>query len=105
LRGDWARADMSQPRHQVECSGRVAAYVQWHMEHSIRSLRHVEHAAGTAEHAAGTAEHAAGTAEHAAGTVEHTTGTAEHTTAIGGSACRRPSRPRTRTVTAPGLLL
>jgi DNA repair protein RecO (recombination protein O) len=86
LRGDWARADMSQPRHQVECSGLVAAYVQWHMEHSIRSLRHVEHAAGTAEHAAGTAEHAAGTAEHAAGTAEHTTGTAEHTTAIGGSA-------------------
>jgi DNA repair protein RecO (recombination protein O) len=45
LRGDWARADLSQPRHQVECSGLVAAYVQWHMEHSIRSLRHVEHAA------------------------------------------------------------
>jgi DNA repair protein RecO (recombination protein O) len=47
LRGDWARADMSQPRHQVECSGLVAAYVQWHLEHSIRSLRHVEHATGT----------------------------------------------------------
>ena len=44
LRGDWAAADASQPRHQVECSGLVAAYVQWHLEHSIRSLRHVEHA-------------------------------------------------------------
>jgi len=44
LRGDWARADASQARHQVECSSLVAAYVQWHLEHSIRSLRHVEHA-------------------------------------------------------------
>ena len=44
LRGDWAQADTSQARHQVECSGLVAAYVQWHLEHSIRSLRHVEHA-------------------------------------------------------------
>jgi DNA repair protein RecO (recombination protein O) len=43
LRGDWAQADASQPRHQVEGSGLVAAYVQWHLEHSIRSLRHVEH--------------------------------------------------------------
>ncbi len=44
LRGDWARADASDRRHQAECSGLVAAYVQWHLEHSIRSLRHVEHA-------------------------------------------------------------
>jgi DNA repair protein RecO (recombination protein O) len=44
LRGDWALADASQRRHQVECSGLVAAYLQWHLEHSIRSLRHVEHA-------------------------------------------------------------
>ncbi len=44
LRGDWARADASQARHQVESSSLVAAYVQWHLEHSIRSLRHVEHA-------------------------------------------------------------
>jgi DNA repair protein RecO (recombination protein O) len=43
LRGDWAQADASQARHQVECSSLVAAYVQWHLEHSIRSLRHVEH--------------------------------------------------------------
>jgi DNA repair protein RecO (recombination protein O) len=45
LRGDWPHADASLRRHQVECSGLVAAYLQWHLEHSIRSLRHVEHAA------------------------------------------------------------
>jgi DNA repair protein RecO (recombination protein O) len=44
LRGDWGLADASERRFQVECSGLVAAYVQWHLEHSIRSLRHVEHA-------------------------------------------------------------
>lgn len=44
LRGDWERADASERRHRVEASGLVAAYLQWHLEHSIRSLRHVEHA-------------------------------------------------------------
>jgi len=42
LHGDWDSADRSERRHQVECSGLVAAYLQWHLEHSIRSLRHVE---------------------------------------------------------------
>jgi DNA repair protein RecO (recombination protein O) len=42
LRGDWDAADRSERRHRVECSGLVAAYLQWHLEHSIRSLRHVE---------------------------------------------------------------
>lgn len=42
LRGDWAYADGSEPRHRAECSGLVAAYLQWHLEHGIRSLRHVE---------------------------------------------------------------
>jgi DNA repair protein RecO (recombination protein O) len=42
LRGDWATADASQSRHRGECSGLVAAYLQWHLEHGIRSLRHVE---------------------------------------------------------------
>jgi DNA repair protein RecO (recombination protein O) len=42
LRGDWAYADASEARHRVECSGLVAAYLQWHLEHSIRSLRLVE---------------------------------------------------------------
>jgi DNA repair protein RecO (recombination protein O) len=44
LRGDWAAAMRSEQRHRVECSGLVAAYLQWHLEHSIRSLRHVERA-------------------------------------------------------------
>jgi DNA repair protein RecO (recombination protein O) len=44
MRGDWAHADSSEHRHRAECSGLVAAYLQWHLEHSIRSLRHVEHA-------------------------------------------------------------
>jgi DNA repair protein RecO (recombination protein O) len=44
LRGNWELADTSERRYQVECSGLVAAYAQWHLEHSIRSLRHVEHA-------------------------------------------------------------
>ncbi len=44
LRGEWGLADASERRHQVECSGLVAAYVQWHLELSLRSLKHVEHA-------------------------------------------------------------
>jgi DNA repair protein RecO (recombination protein O) len=44
LRGDWEHADAAQQRHQVECSGLVAAYLQWHIEHSVRSLQHVERA-------------------------------------------------------------
>jgi DNA repair protein RecO (recombination protein O) len=44
IQGDWDSAMRSEPRHRVECSGLVAAYLQWHLEHSIRSLRHVERA-------------------------------------------------------------
>jgi DNA repair protein RecO (recombination protein O) len=44
LRGDWDAAMRSERRQRVECSGLVAAYLQWHLEHSIRSLRHVERA-------------------------------------------------------------
>jgi DNA repair protein RecO (recombination protein O) len=43
IRGDWGLADCSERRHQAECSGLVAAYLQWHLENTIRSLRHVEH--------------------------------------------------------------
>ena len=42
LRGEWDTADQSERRQQVEGSGLGAAYLQWHLEHSIRSLRHVE---------------------------------------------------------------
>jgi DNA repair protein RecO (recombination protein O) len=44
LRGDWESASSSERRHRVECSGLVAAHSQWHLEHSIRSLRYVERA-------------------------------------------------------------
>lgn len=39
LRGDWPRADASEPQHRREASGLVAAYLQWHLERGIRSLR------------------------------------------------------------------
>jgi len=44
LTGDWESAMRSERRQRVECSGLVAAYLQWHLEHSVRSLRHVERA-------------------------------------------------------------
>ena len=41
-RGDWTVADASQSRHRGEASGLVAAYLQWHLERGVRSLRHLE---------------------------------------------------------------
>ena len=42
LAGDWAVADASDPQHRREGSGLTAAFVQWHLERGIRSLRMVE---------------------------------------------------------------
>ncbi|MDS1271206.1 DNA repair protein RecO [Lipingzhangella sp. LS1_29] len=42
LTGDWTAAEASAHRHRSECSGLVAAYLQWHLENGIRSLRLVE---------------------------------------------------------------
>lgn len=42
LSGDWVRADDSDARERREGSGVVAAYLQWHLERGLRSLRHVE---------------------------------------------------------------
>ncbi|MGL5818133.1 MAG: DNA repair protein RecO [Phycicoccus sp.] len=42
LAGDWALADASDPRHRREGSGLTAAFLQWHLERGIRSLRMVE---------------------------------------------------------------
>jgi DNA repair protein RecO (recombination protein O) len=42
LSGDWAVADASQPRHRHEASGLTTAYLQWHLERGLRSLRLVE---------------------------------------------------------------
>lgn len=44
LSGDWACADASEPRHRTEASGLVAAYLQWHTERRLRSLKLVERA-------------------------------------------------------------
>ncbi|UNX53534.1 DNA repair protein RecO [Georgenia sp. TF02-10] len=44
LSGDWAEADAAAPRHRKEVSGLVAAYLQWHLERQLRSLRLVERA-------------------------------------------------------------
>ena len=42
LSGDWAVADASEGRRRREASGIVAAYLQWHLERQVRSLRLVE---------------------------------------------------------------
>jgi DNA repair protein RecO (recombination protein O) len=42
LSGDWETADASEPRHRREASGIAAAYLQWHLERGLRSLRLVE---------------------------------------------------------------
>jgi DNA repair protein RecO (recombination protein O) len=42
LSGDWEVAEASEARARREASGLVAAYLQWHLERGLRSLRHVE---------------------------------------------------------------
>lgn len=42
LTGDWSVADPSEDRHRREASGLVAAFVQFHLERRLRSLRMVE---------------------------------------------------------------
>lgn len=42
LSGNWPVADASAERHRGEAAGLVAAYVQFHLERTLRSLRHVE---------------------------------------------------------------
>lgn len=42
LSGDWETAEAADPRARREAGGLVAAYVQWHLERGLRSLRHVE---------------------------------------------------------------
>ena len=42
LSGEWSTADVSQERHRREASGLVAAFLQFHLERSLRSLRMVE---------------------------------------------------------------
>ncbi|HET9656819.1 MAG TPA: DNA repair protein RecO [Kineosporiaceae bacterium] len=42
LTGDWVVADASEERRRREASGLAAAYLQWHLERQVRSLRLVE---------------------------------------------------------------
>jgi DNA repair protein RecO (recombination protein O) len=42
LSGEWTVVDASDPRTRREASGVVAAYLQWHLERGLRSLRMVE---------------------------------------------------------------
>lgn len=42
LAGDWCVADGSSAHERRESSGLVAAYLQWHLERQVRSLRHVD---------------------------------------------------------------
>jgi DNA repair protein RecO (recombination protein O) len=49
LTGNWAVADVAPTRHRREAAGLAAAYLQWHLERQVRSLRWVERAAGVAE--------------------------------------------------------
>jgi DNA repair protein RecO (recombination protein O) len=42
LSGDWPVADAAEERTRREASGLVAAYLQWHLERGLRSLRLVE---------------------------------------------------------------
>lgn len=42
LSGDWTLADAAPPRSRRDAAGLTAAYLQWHLERSLRSLPHVE---------------------------------------------------------------
>jgi DNA repair protein RecO (recombination protein O) len=44
LTGDWGPADRSEQQNRREAAGLVAAYLQWHLERAVRSLKHVERA-------------------------------------------------------------
>jgi DNA repair protein RecO (recombination protein O) len=42
LTGDWETADAAESRHVREGSGLVSAYLHWHLERGLRSLRYVD---------------------------------------------------------------
>ncbi|MDE9367554.1 DNA repair protein RecO [Luteipulveratus sp. YIM 133132] len=54
LVGDWSTASTSDDRTRQEASGLVSAYVQWHLERGVRSLRLVDRTADTAAVREGT---------------------------------------------------
>ena len=48
LTGEWGVADAAAERHRKEASGLVAAYTQFYLERTLRSLRHVDRTSGPA---------------------------------------------------------
>ncbi|WP_104179758.1 DNA repair protein RecO [Arthrobacter sp. B0490] len=44
LTGDWTTADASETGARREAAGLVGAYLQWHLERGVASLKHVERA-------------------------------------------------------------
>ena len=42
LTGDWETADACEARYVREGNGLVSAYLHWHLERGLRSLRYVE---------------------------------------------------------------
>jgi DNA repair protein RecO (recombination protein O) len=46
--GDWVVADATPTAVRRECSGLVAAHLQWHLERALRSLPLVDRGAPTA---------------------------------------------------------
>jgi DNA repair protein RecO (recombination protein O) len=45
LEGRWADAEAAPDRARIQASGVVAAYAQFHLERSLRSLQHVDRSA------------------------------------------------------------
>ena len=54
--GDWSVADASPPGNRRECSGLVAAHLQWHLERGLRSLPLVDRGSGGADRDGAPAE-------------------------------------------------
>ena len=42
LSGDWAVADAAEDRHRREARGLVSAYLSWHLERGLRSMRYAQ---------------------------------------------------------------
>jgi DNA repair protein RecO (recombination protein O) len=45
ISGDWSMVDAAESGHRRECSGLVAAHLQWHLERGLRSLPLVDRGA------------------------------------------------------------
>lgn len=66
-RGDWTVADAAEPANRRECSGLVAAHLQWHLERGLRSLPLVDRSSVSARSAAERSTVAANESRRTAG--------------------------------------